>query len=166
MTAKITLLFALFGMAAAMGLASAVRGLASVHEIDREAFIGLQLANRASLLSSRVAQASLLSRFDGGAGAQEVERALDQLDAAIELVDAARASLASALPPALAQAHPTLDARIRTFIAFQRDIVEIGRRVSAKAALIEASAEAAKENVRQIISVTATIRDDLDRQSG
>uniref|UniRef100_UPI002FC71DC8 methyl-accepting chemotaxis protein n=1 Tax=Bosea sp. (in: a-proteobacteria) TaxID=1871050 RepID=UPI002FC71DC8 len=40
------------------------------------------------------------------------------------------------------------------------------RRVSAKAALIEASAEAAKENVRQIISVTATIRDDLDRQSG
>ena len=33
-----------------------------------------------------------------------------------------------------AAANPTLDPSIRTFIAFQRDIVEIGRRVSAKAA--------------------------------
>ena len=166
LTAKITLLFALFGIAAALGLAGALGGLASVHQIDREAFNGLQLANRASLLSSRVAQASLLSRFDDGASPQQVEQALDALDAAIELVDAARASLVSALPPELSQAHPALDASIRTFIDFQRDIVDIGRRVSAKAALIEASAEAARENVRQIISVTATIRDDLDRQAG
>ncbi|WP_327520732.1 methyl-accepting chemotaxis protein [Bosea sp. (in: a-proteobacteria)] len=166
LTAKITLLFALFGIAAALGLASALGGLASVHQIDREAFSGLQLANRASLLSSRVAQASLLSRFDDGAGPKQVEEAIDALDAAVELVDAARASLISALPPALLQAHPTLDARIRTFIDFQRDIVDIGRRVSAKAALIEATAEAARDNVREIISVTATIRDDLDRQAG
>ncbi|MDU0338814.1 hypothetical protein [Bosea rubneri] len=166
LTAKITLLFALFGIAAALGLASALGGLASVHQIDREAFSGLQLANRASLLSSRVAQASLLSRFDDGAGPKQVEEAIDGLDAAVELVDAARASLISALPPALLQAHPTLDARIRTFIDFQRDIVDIGRRVSAKAALIEATADAARDNVREIISVTATIRDDLDRQAG
>ena len=56
LTAKITVLFAIFGIAAALGLASAVRGLDSVHEIDREAFGGQQLANKAALLSSRVAR--------------------------------------------------------------------------------------------------------------
>ena len=64
LTAKITVLFAIFGLAAAAGLAGAVSGLDSVHDIDREAFAGQQLANKAALLSSRVAQASLLSRFD------------------------------------------------------------------------------------------------------
>lgn len=123
-------------------------------------------AHKAALLSSRVAQASLLSRFEDATEPRAVEQALDQLDAAVELVDAARANLTSSLPANILQANATLDARIRTFIDFQRDIVEIGRKVSPKAALIEASAEAAKENVRQIMLVTAAMRDELDRQAG
>ena len=166
LTAKITVLFAIFGIAAALGLASAVSGLDSVHEIDREAFAGQQLANKAALLSSRVAQASLLSRFDDAIEPRAVQTALDQLDEAVELVDSARASLMSSLPATLLQANASLDPRIKTFIAFQRDIVDIGRRVSPKAALIEASAAEARENVRQIIAATARLRDDLDRQAG
>ena len=72
----------------------------------------------------------------------------------------------SSLPAGQLQANASLDPRIRTFIAFQRDIVDIGRRVSPKAALIEASAIEARENVRQIIMATARLRDDLDRQAG
>jgi methyl-accepting chemotaxis protein len=165
LTAKITLLFALFGIAAAAGLASAVRGLDSVHRIDSEAFAALRLANGASLLSSRVTQAALLSRFEEASEPRAVERALDQLDEAVELVDAARASLVQSLDAAIDGAA-VLDQRIRTFIAFQRDIVEIGRRVSAKAALIEADAEAARENVAEIIAATGRIRDDMNRQAG
>ncbi|MGO4264193.1 hypothetical protein, partial [Lysobacter sp. TAB13] len=117
---------------------------------------------RAALLSNRVAQASLLSRFDDAATPRAIETALDSLDGAVELVDAARASLISSLPRELRDANPTLDARIRTFISFQRDIVMMGREVSAKAALIEASAEAVRENVRQIILVTSKLADGLD----
>ena len=91
--------------------------------------------------------------------------ALDQLDGAVELVDAARANLASSLTPAMREANPTLDPRIRTFIAFQRGIVEIGRRVSPKAALLEADAEEARENVRQIIVTTTSLRDELGRRA-
>lgn len=166
LTAKITLLFAIFGVAAALGLASAVSGLDSVHEIDREAFAGLKLANRASLLSSRVAQAALLSSFDDRATPRDVEQSLDRLDAAVELVEAARANLMSSLTDDLKQANPTLDPGIRTFISFQRDIVDIGRRISAKAALVEASADAAKENVRQIIGITGSLQDEIDRRAG
>ncbi|HEV2509413.1 methyl-accepting chemotaxis protein [Bosea sp. (in: a-proteobacteria)] len=166
LTAKITVLFAVFGIAAALGLTSAVSGLDSVHGIDREAFAGQQLANKAALLSSRVAQASLLSRFDDATEPGAVATALDQLDEAVELVDSARANLMSSLPAGLQQANAALDPRIKTFIAFQRDIVDIGRRVSPKAALIEASAIEARENVRQIIAATARLRDDLDRQAG
>ncbi len=165
LTAKITVLFAIFGIAAALGLASVVRGLDSVHAIDREAFGGQQLANKAALLSSRVAQASLLSRFDDASEPREVEQALDQIDAAIELVDAARANLMSSLTDEMRLANPTLDPSIRTFIAFQRDIVTIGRQVSPKAALVEASADAAKDNVRQIMGVTGRLRDELDRRA-
>lgn len=166
LTAKITVLFAIFGLAAAAGLGGAVSGLDSVHDIDREAFAGQQLANKAALLSSRVAQASLLSRFDDANETRAVQTALDQLDEAIELVDSARANLMSSLPAGLLQANASLDPRIKTFIAFQRDIVDIGRRISPKAALIEASAVEARENVRQIIIATARLRDDLDRQAG
>lgn len=165
LTAKITVLFAIFGLAAAAGLGGAVSGLDSVHDIDREAFAGQQLANKAALLSSRVAQASLLSRFDDTSEPAAVQTALDQLDEAIELVDSARANLLSSLPAGLLVAN-SLDPRIKTFIAFQRDIVDIGRRISPKAALIEASAAEARENVRQIIAATARLRDDLDRQAG
>ena len=94
---------------------------------------------------------------------RDVENALDQLDAAVELVDSARTSLISSLPSEMREANPTLDPSIRTFISFQRDIVEVGRRVSAKAALVEAGADAARENVRQIIATTSTMRDDLGR---
>lgn len=165
LTAKITMLFALMGIAAGLGLFSAVRGFDAVREIDRDAFSSMALVNRAALLSNRVAQASLLSRFDDAATPRAIETALDSLDGAVELVDAARASLISSLPGELRDANPTLDARIRTFISFQRDIVTMGREVSAKAALIEASAEAARENVRQIILVTSKLADGLDRRA-
>lgn len=165
LTAKITMLFALMGIAAGLGLFSAVRGFDAVREIDRDAFASMALVNRAALLSNRVAQASLLSRFDDAATPRAVETALDALDGAVELVDAARASLISSLPGELRDANPTLDARIRTFISFQRDIVTMGREVSPKAALIEASAEAARENVRQIILVTSKLADGLDRRA-
>jgi methyl-accepting chemotaxis protein len=165
LTAKITMLFALLGIAAGVGLYSAVRGLDAVHEIDREAFAGLALANRAALLSNRVAHASLLSRFDDSATPRAVETALDALDGAVELVDAARVSLMSSLPDELRQANPTLDPSIRTFIAFQRDIVTMGREISPKAALVEASADAARENVRQIIAITSKLTDGLDRRA-
>lgn len=165
LTAKITMLFALMGIAAGLGLFSAVRGFDAVREIDRDAFSSMALVNRAALLSNRVAQASLLSRFDDAATPRAIETALDSLDGAVELVDAARASLISSLPGEFRDANPTLDARIRTFISFQRDIVTMGREVSAKAALIEASAEAARENVRQIILVTSKLADGLDRRA-
>ncbi len=165
LTAKITLLFALLGVAAGLGLFSAVKGLDEVREIDRQAFASLALANRAALLSNRVANASLLSQFDEAANARSVEAALDTLDGAVELVDSARASLISALPDAIRQANPTLDPSIRTFIAFKKDIVDIGRRISAKAALLEAGADAAHENVRQIIATTSRLTDDLDRRA-
>lgn len=166
LTAKIILLFALLSLAAGAGLVSAVRGLDAVHGIDEEALDALELANRAALLTNRVTYASLLSRFDEGASARDVESALDQLDGAVDLVDSARANLLSSLPPEMRQAHPTLDSRIRTFIAFQRDIVDIGRRISAKAALLEAGADEAQQNVRQIIVTTTSMRDALTRMAG
>lgn len=166
LTAKITLLFALLSLAAGLGLVSAVSGLDAVHHIDGEALAKLELANRAALLTNRVTHASLLSRFEDGATGREVATALDQLDEAVELVDSARASLMSSLPEEMLQANPTLDPSLRTFMSFQRDIVEIGRRVSARAALVEAGADAARQNVRQIIATTSTMRDDLGRMAG
>jgi methyl-accepting chemotaxis protein len=165
LTAKITMLFALLGLAAGLGLYNAVRGLDDIRRIDREAFAGLAVANRAALLSNRVLQASLLGRFDEAADARSIAVALDALDGAIELVDSARAALISALPQALREANPTLDAVIRTFIAFQRDVVTMGREVSPKAALIEASAEAARDNVRRIGALTLALSDDLGRRA-
>lgn len=165
LTAKITMLFALLGIAAGIGLFSAVRGLDAVHEIDKEAFAGLALANRAALLCNHVAHTSLLSRFDDAGTPRATEAAIDALDGAVEMVDAARASLMSSLPDELRQANPTLDPSIRTFIAFQRDIVTMGREISPKAALVEASADAARENVRQIIAITSKLTDGLDRRA-
>lgn len=165
LTAKITLLFALLGIAAGVGLYSAVKGLDAVHEIDKEAFAGLALANRATLLSNRVAQTSLLSRFDDAATPRAVEAALDALDGSIELVDSARASFIASLPEDFRAQNQTLDPAIRTFIAFQRDIVAMGRNVSPRAALIEASADAARENVRQILATTSKLTDELDRRA-
>ena len=162
LTAKITMLFALLGLAAAIGLFSALRGVDEVRFVDGQAFASQILANRSLLLSQRVAQASLLSRLDEAADAKAIARALDQLDGAVELVDSARASLIASLPMDLRGANPTLDPSIRTFIAFQRDIVTMGREISPKAALIEAQADAARENVRQIISTTSALSDDLD----
>ncbi|WP_181832808.1 methyl-accepting chemotaxis protein [Bosea caraganae] len=159
------MLFALLGIAAGIGLYSAVKGLDLVHEIDKEAFAGLALSNRATLLSNRVAQTSLLSRFDDAATPRAIEAALDALDGSIELVDAARASFISSLPEDFRAENQTLDPIIRTFIAFQRDIVAMGRNVSPKAALIEASADAARENVRQILTITTKLTDGLDRRA-
>lgn len=162
LTAKITMVFAVLGIASGIGLFSAIRGLDEVSAIERQAFASMALANRAVLLSSRVAHASLLARFDDTADDKEIFAALDALDAATELVDSARASLISTLPEALRDEHPTLDPNIRTFIAFQRDIVTMGREVSARAALVEAAAEPARQNVRRIIAITSTLADDFN----
>jgi methyl-accepting chemotaxis protein len=159
LTAKITMLFALFGLAAGLGLFSAIRGLDAVHASDREAFASLALANGAALLSNRVLNASLLSRPDDLTNARSVEAAIDSLDGAVELVDSARAALIAALPADFLQTNPTLDPSIRTFISFQRGIIDIGRQVSGKAALVEASANEARENVRQIILITSRLAD-------
>lgn len=165
LTGKIILLFALLSLTAAAGLVSAIRGLDEVRGIDGEAIEALDLANVAALLANRVTYASLLSRLGADAEARQIEAALDQLDGAVELVDSARANLVSSLPAPMREANPTLDPRIRTFIAFQRGIVDIGRRVSAKAALLEADAEEARENVRQIIVTTTSLRDELVRRA-
>lgn len=165
LTGKIILLFALLSLAAGAGLVSAVRGLDAVHRIDEEAIEALDLANRAALLTSRVTYTSLLSRFEDDASARDVAIALDQLDGAVDLVDAARANLMSFLPGEMLQANPTLDPAIRTFIDFQRGIVDIGRRVSPKAALLEAGADEARRNVSQIIVTTTAIRDQLARMA-
>lgn len=165
LTGKIILLFALLSLAAGAGLVSAVRGLDAVHRIDEEAIEALDLANRAALLTSRVTYTSLLSRFEDDASARDVAIALDQLDGAVDLVDAARANLMSFLPREMLQANPTLDPAIRTFIDFQRGIVDIGRRVSPKAALLEAGADEARRNVSQIIVTTTAIRDQLARMA-
>ena len=165
LTGKIILLFALLSFTAAAGLVSAIRGLDEVRGIDGEAIEALDLANAAALLANRVTYASLLSRLGADADARQIEAALDQLDGAVELVDSARANLGSSLPAPMREANPTLDPRIRTFIAFQRGIVDIGRRVSAKAALLEADAEEARDNVRQIIVTTTSLRDELVRRA-
>ncbi len=165
LTAKIMMLFALLSVAAALGLVSALRGLDDVRRIDREAFSGIALASSASLLASRVAHAALLGRLDEEATTAEIEASLERLDAAIELVDAARAHFIATLPRAMSDANPTLNARINTFIAFQRSIVEIGRRVSAKAAILEAGAQEARLNVSQIIATTSSMRDELAKRA-
>lgn len=165
LTAKIMMLFALLSVAAALGLVSVLRGLDDVRSIDREAFSGIALASNASLLASRVANAALLGRLDSDASAADIEASLEKLDAALELVDAARAHFISALPKAMVEANPTLNARINTFIAFQRGIVEIGQRVSAKAAVLEAGAEEARLNVSQIIATTSAMRDSLAQEA-
>ncbi len=165
LTAKITLLFALLSVASALGLVSAVRGFDAVRQIDKEGLEKLELANRAALLTNRVTYASLLSRFEVGATGREIEAVLDELDGAIGLVDSARASLMSSLPAAMREANPTLDPSLKTFMSFQRDIVEIGRSISAQAALVEAGADAARENVRQIIATTSAMRDELGQMA-
>jgi methyl-accepting chemotaxis protein len=163
LTAKISLLFVLLGLATGLGLFSAVRGIDEIREIDRQALADLALANKAALLANRVAQTSLLSRFDDTAGDHAVATALDQIDAAVELTDSARASLIAALPKKMKDDNPTLDPGIKTFIAFQRDIVTMGREISPKAALVEAAADAARQNVRDIIATTAKLTDELNR---
>ena len=166
LTAKIMIFFALLSLAGVLGLASALRGFDEARRVDAAAFSDIRLAGSASLLSSRVVSAALLSRVEDGAAARDVETMLERLDGAIDRVDAARAHLISALPASLIEAHPTLDARIRTFIAFQRGIVEIGRRVSARAALLEAGAKEARINVEEIVATTSGLRDELARRAG
>lgn len=166
LTAKIMVFFALLGLAGALGLASALRGFDEARRIDAAAFSDIRLAGSASLLSSRIAAAALLSRVDTDSSPQEIEAMIGKLDAAIELVDAARAHLISALPASLREANSTLDARIKTFIAFQHGIVDIGQRISAKAALLEAGAAEARVNVDEIVATTAALRDELAKRAG
>lgn len=165
LTAKMSLLIALFGTVLALGLMNSVRGLNTVHEIDRRAFASLQTASSAALLSSRIAEASLAARIDIAASDREIEAALDRIDAAVGLVDASRVNLISSLPPELLHANAGLDPSIRTFIAFLTGLVDIGRRVSPRAALVEAQAEDIARNVREIITVTSSLRDGLDRRA-
>ncbi|MCA0418384.1 MAG: methyl-accepting chemotaxis protein [Proteobacteria bacterium] len=165
LTAKIMVFFALLGLAGALGLASALRGFDEARRIDAAAFSDIRLAGSTSLLSSRIAAAALLSRVDTDSSPQEIETMIGKLDAAIEQVDAARAHLISALPANLRDTNPTLDARIKTFIAFQHGIVDIGQRISAKAALLEAGAAEARANVDEIVATTAVLRDHLAKRA-
>lgn len=164
LTAKISSLLALIGFASALGLLSAILGFDGVRAIDTDVSRSYSLASRATLLSSRVAQASLLSQLDDSSDPAIVETFLDRLDEAVGLVDSARVSFIGELPDAMEATSPTLDRSIRTFIDFQRGIVDIGRRVSVKAAAIEADASEARENVRQIIALTGKFADDLSAQ--
>jgi methyl-accepting chemotaxis protein len=161
LTAKIMCLFAALSLAAAAGLVSVLLGGAEVRSIDRQAFSSMALAGSASLLASRVAHVSLLARLDADAEPKRIEAALDQIDAQTDLVDSARAQFISAMPADLREKNGTLNARIQTFIAFQRGLVEIGRRVSVKAAILESQAEEARQNAAQIIATTSAIRDQL-----
>lgn len=163
LTAKITAVFVAFSVVATVGLISLVQGLERVHGINREAFASSTLANSAALLSSRVAQAALTGRIDGMTDDAAIAKALDELDAALELVDAARARLISAMPQALRQAQPTLDPSVRTFIAFQHGVIDIGRKLAPRAAVLEAEADPARLNAAQIIATTNQIRDELGR---
>ena len=165
LTAKITMLLALLGLVSGIGVFGAINGLDAARDSERQAFASMALANRAVLLSSRVAHASLLSRFEDGASDREILAGLDDLDAAIDLVDSVRASLLSALPKAFVAENPTLDPNIRTFIAFQRDIVTMGREVSPRAAVVEADADAARQNVRRIVAVTTGLADDFNARA-
>ena len=165
LTAKITAVFVAFSIVAALGLIGVVQGLERVHRIDREAFESSALANSAALLSGRVAQTALIGRIDGMTDEAAIAVALDDLDAALSLVDAARARLISSMPQAIADEQPTLDPAVKTFIAFQRGVVEIGRRLSARAAVLEAESAPARDNAAQIIATTNRIRDELGREA-
>ena len=166
LTAKIMLLFGLLSLAATGGLVSVLFGGMEVRRIDQAAFASMELAGKASLLASRVAHASLLARLDATSSASEIAAAIDQIDAATELVGSARAQFFSALPDDLRKHNAILDARLRTFLDFQHGIVDIGRRVSAKAALLESQAEEAHLNAAQIIATTSALRDRLANQAG
>lgn len=161
LTAKIMCLFATLSLAATAGLLSVLVGGAEVRSIDRRAFSSMELAGSASLLASRVAHASLLARLEPDAKAAEITAALDRVEAATGLVDTARAQFIGAMPAELRDRNGTLNARIQTFIAFQRDLVEIGRRISPQAAVLEAQAPEARQNAAQIIATTSAIRDEL-----
>ncbi|MFN3672829.1 MAG: methyl-accepting chemotaxis protein [Bosea sp. (in: a-proteobacteria)] len=166
LTWKIVLLIGILSLASLIGLFSDIRGSEEVQRIDARAFASLALANKATLLANRVAHASILSRFEDDADPAAVEAALPQLDKVVQEVDQARRDLIGALPAEMVQANPTLDQSIQTFIAFQRDIVDIGKRVSAKAAMVEAAADAARVNVRQIIAITFAIQQQLEQAAG
>lgn len=166
LTWKIVILIAIVCLAAGIGLFSSIRGSDEVQRLDMKAIASLALANRATLLANHVAHASLLSRFDTDAKVEEVEAALQELEAVVAQVDQARKSLIQSLPEAMRAANPTLDQSIQTFIAFQRDIVDIGKRVSIKAAMVEAAADAARINVRQIIATTSKMQRQLEEAAG
>lgn len=166
LTWKIVLLIGILSLAAVIGLFSDIRGSEEVQRIDARAFASLALANKATLLANRVAHASLLSHFEDDADPTAVEAALPQLEKVVQEVDHARRDLIGALPAEMVQANPTLDQSIQTFIAFQRDIVDIGKRVSAKAAMVEAAADAARVNVRQIIAITFAMQQQLEQAAG
>jgi methyl-accepting chemotaxis protein len=165
LTAKIVMVLALLAAGAGLGLYSGLRGLDDIRAIEREALSRLALSNRAGLLSNRILIAAQLSRVDDISDAAAVLRALDALDTALDLVESARASLVSGLPPEVAAANPLLDPLIRTFMAFQRDVVRMGREISPKAAILEAADWAARENVRQISGTISSLSEVLDRQS-
>ncbi|AMJ59781.1 hypothetical protein AXW83_05230 [Bosea sp. PAMC 26642] len=152
-------MFVLLVVAVGVGLLAGAAGLQEIRAIEKDAAISQALSNRATLLASRVAQTSILSRLDDFESEAKGKQAIDRLDEAIELVDSARAAFRSALPADIRTKSPTLDPRLRTFVDFQKGIVDIGRRVSPKAALIEADAIEARDNVREILSLTGNLAD-------
>ncbi len=166
LTWKIVLLISIVCLAAGAGLFSTIRGGEEVQRLDAKAFASLTLANKATMLANHVAHASLLSRFEPDAKREDVEAALLQLEIVIAAVDEARTGLIHSLPELMRAANPTLNQTIQTFISFQRDIVQIGKQISIKAAMVEAAADAAQQNVRQIIATTSAMQRQLVAAAG
>lgn len=166
LTSKVVMLFGLVSLAAGAGLFSGIIGSREFQRVEKVAFTSLELANRATLLANRIVNASLLSRIEDQTEPSGVEEALNRLDVVLKEVDQARSALLTSLPEDVRQANPLLGTEIQTFIDFQRDIVDIGRRVSAKAAVVEAAAQAAKTNVQHIVKMISAVQIQLEAAAG
>lgn len=162
LTSKITALFAIISLACGLGLLAAIAGFEGICNLKRNASELAASSAGVTLLASRVAQTSLLSRFDNTADDKAVMASLDNLDTAVKLLDAVRSKLALRLTSVPIEDDAMLDRQVVTFIDFQRGIVDIGRSVSVTAAAIEANAPDARDNARKIIEITSSLADKLD----
>ena len=99
-------------------------------------------------------QSALLDLMSAQSRAETAQKKVNTQKNATDLVGFGRGS-------ETVSALKSSQTRIQTFIAFQRDLVEIGRRISPQAAVLEAQAPEARQNAAQIIATTSAIRDEL-----
>ena len=100
---------------------------------------------------------------------EEVVRQLGALEAALADLQGAEARFAQAASLSLPESARTRIAlNIRDFVAFENDVIQLGRTVSPKAALIEASDEATQANRRKTVQwmseLVASATDSLAKQ--